>query len=76
MSRWNEQSKNHPFQASWSALKAGLLAVEVGESLSDDEFQELARLRKVITYVGSVLDATDPAVLYQGGAFVRTGPFE
>jgi uronate dehydrogenase len=23
-----------------------------------------------------VLDANDPAVLYQGGAFVRTGPFE
>lgn len=63
MSRWNEQSKNHPFQASWSALKAGLLAVEVGESLSDDEFQELARLRKVITYVGSVLDATDPELI-------------
>jgi uronate dehydrogenase len=22
------------------------------------------------------LDASDPAVIYQGGAFVRTGPFE
>lgn len=66
MSRWNEQSKNHLFQASWSALKAALLAIEVRENISDDEFQELARLRKVITYVGSVLDATDPELIPLG----------
>lgn len=66
MSRWNEQSKSHPFQASWAALKASLDRAGLAEDSSSDEFQELARLKKVISYLGIVLDATDPELIPLG----------
>ena len=37
---------------------------------SSDAFREAVEARQ------PVLDRDDPAVVYQGGAFVRTGPFE
>jgi hypothetical protein len=66
MSRWNEQSKSHAFQASWAALKASLEQAELAEDSSSEEFKELARLKKVITYLGVVLDATDPEFIPLG----------
>ena len=59
MSRWNEQSKNHAFQASWIALKGSLEQADLTEDSSSDEFQELARLKKVVSYLEASLDATD-----------------
>lgn len=66
MSRWNEQSKSHAFRASWDALNASLAQAELSEDSSGDEFQELARLKKVVTYLGMVLDATDPELIPLG----------
>lgn len=66
MSRWSEQSKNHAFQASWTALKASLEQAELAEDSSSDEFQELARLRKVVSYLGTVLETTDPELIPLG----------
>lgn len=66
MSRWSEQLKNHPFQASWTALKASLERAELAEDSSNDEFQELARLKKVVSYLGAVLDTTDPELIPLG----------
>jgi len=66
MSRWSEQSKNHAFQSSWTALKASLEQAELAEDSSSDEFQELARLKKVVSYLSIVLDATDPELIPLG----------
>lgn len=66
MSRWNEQSTNHAFRTSWIALKASLERAELSEDSSSDEFQELARLKKVISYLGTVLDGTDPELIPLG----------
>ena len=63
MSRWTDQSKSHPFRASWGALKSSLGEVALREQASDQEFAELARLRKVVSYMDSVLDATDPELI-------------
>lgn len=66
MSRWSEQSKNHAFQVSWTALRSSLEQVELAEDSSSDEFQELARLKKVVSYLSTVLDATDPELIPLG----------
>ena len=63
MSRWTEQSKAHPFRTSWAALRSALTEVSLGEQASDLEFEELARLKKVISYMDSVIDATDPELI-------------
>lgn len=66
MSRWNEQLKIHPFQATWVELKRSLESAELVEGSSVAEFSELARLKKVISYLSTVLDATDPELIPLG----------
>jgi hypothetical protein len=47
-------------------LKASLEQAELAQDSTSDEFQELARLKKVVSYLGTVLDATDPELIPLG----------
>ena len=44
MSRWNEQYRNHPFQAVWSNLKTNLGVAKVDDVTVSTSVAEMARL--------------------------------
>lgn len=60
MSRWTEEFKAHPFQAEWDALKTLLADVEVDDQTVITSVQELARLKQVIAYIDSIVQAAVP----------------
>ncbi len=60
MSRWTEEFKAHPFQAEWDALKTLLADVEVDDQTVITSVQELTRLKQVITYIDSIVQAAIP----------------
>lgn len=63
MSRWTEQFIDHPFQGVWKNI------IEVSENVDTDDstvvtsVEEVARLKKVITYLNNLLDACDPELV-------------
>jgi hypothetical protein len=63
MSRWIEQFNAHPFQEVWNQLK-----INLNESKIDDEtvltsVQELARLKKVVSYLDGIISGFDPELV-------------
>ncbi len=64
MSRWIETFKNHPFQTSWENVKKSIKDLKVDNTTPTD-VQELARLKKVIKYVGEIINACDPELIPQ-----------
>lgn len=60
MSRWIEEFKSHPFQAEWAALKTLLADVEVDDQTVITSVQELARLKQVVAYIDSIVQAAIP----------------
>lgn len=65
MSRWNEQFENHAFQNEWSALKSELKKTEVDDETILTSAQELARLKKVVTYLDGLMTVLDPELIPQ-----------
>lgn len=65
MSRWNEQFENHAFQNEWGALKSELKETEVDDETVLTSVQELARLKKVVTYIDGLMSVLDPELIPQ-----------
>jgi hypothetical protein len=59
MSRWQEQFDMHPFQQPWSELKSIIQEVKVDDESIVTDVEEVARLRKVITYISNLFAAID-----------------
>lgn len=63
MSRWIDQFETHTFQSEWNKLKEAL-----DEATFDDEtvitsVTELARLKKVISYLDGMIKSIDPELV-------------
>ncbi|WP_043694375.1 hypothetical protein [Luteibacter sp. 9133] len=59
MSRWSEQFHTHPFQASWMNLSTGAATVALQDDSDLATAEELARLRKLVSHLSTVLISTD-----------------
>lgn len=63
MSRWDDQFETHAFRSAWISLNT-LISDEVIETNNNEEaIKEIARLRKVAAYIGSILDHVDPELM-------------
>ncbi|KKL00286.1 hypothetical protein EIK76_00195 [Rheinheimera mesophila] len=60
MNRWQDTFKNHEFQTIWAQIvtKSESLTVDDVSVLSNVE--EVARLKKVVSFISSLLDSIDP----------------
>ncbi|GJI93258.1 hypothetical protein [Duganella hordei] len=63
MSRWDDEFRNHPFQSYWQALKSEVPKLTVDDMTIATNTQEVARLRKVIAYLDTVIEAVDPELV-------------
>lgn len=62
-SRWATEFENHPFQASWIALKELLLTTEVDDQTVSTSVLELSRLKRVVAFVDEILSTLDPELI-------------
>lgn len=66
MNRWQETFNTHPFQDSWAQI------VRMSETLTVDDVtivtnvEEVARLKKVVSFISSLLDSIDPDLVPLG----------
>src|SRR5690606_21929725 len=63
MSRWIEQFENHPFHAVWEDLLTKLKSTNVDDQTVTTSVQELARLKKVITFIDKLINSIDPELV-------------
>ncbi len=63
MSRWIEQFEAHPFQEAWKSLKASLDETKVDDETVMTSVQEVARLRKVVSYIDGIINGIDPELV-------------
>lgn len=59
-SRWATEFAQHPFQIVWRGLKDELVKVEVDDQTVPTSVYELARLKRVVTYLDQILESLDP----------------
>lgn len=59
MSRWRAEFDQHPFQSTWTALLNEVPLLSVDDQTIQTSIEELARLKKVIAYLKSLIDAVD-----------------
>jgi hypothetical protein len=60
MSRWVNEFNAHPFQGEWNALKVELEQTHVDDQTVITSVNELARLKRVISYIDTILSSIDP----------------
>jgi len=60
MTRWTTQFNQHPFQAVWKSLIETLDLTEVDDQTIPTSVDELARLKRVVVYINTVLNSIDP----------------
>ena len=60
MSRWLDEFKSHAFQSTWDNLKSELDKVTIDDESVFSSVQELARLKKVISYLDGMIEGIDP----------------
>lgn len=63
MSRWVQQFKDHPFHAEWDKLLAELETAKVDDQTVIASVQELARLKKIITFINDMINSIDPELI-------------
>ena len=63
MSRWSDAFNNHAFQSSWDNLKIELDKVTIDDGSVFSSVQELARLKKVISYLDGMIEGIDPEIV-------------
>lgn len=63
MSRWIEQFNNHPFQAIWKSIIEVTEKVDIDDNTVVTSVEDVARLKKVITYLNDLLNACDPELI-------------
>lgn len=59
MSRWKAEFDQHPFQEIWTDLKNVLGGVDVDDQTVTTSVEELARLKKVVGFIDSILLSLD-----------------
>jgi hypothetical protein len=69
MSRWQAQFDSHPFQQFWKQLEPLVSKLENRENAPVSDIEELARFKKVYTYLSELIEASDkemvPKVVWQ-----------
>ncbi|MDO8180135.1 MAG: hypothetical protein Q7T62_17955 [Undibacterium sp.] len=65
MSRWISQFKAHAFQLSWTNVLAALHISKVDDETVITSVEELARLKKVISYIDEMINGIDPEFVPQ-----------
>lgn len=65
MSRWIENFKNHAFQNVWRQLKGQTENLAANDGTVVTAVEEIARLRKIITYLDELLEAVDAELVPQ-----------
>lgn len=63
MSRWVEEFEAHAFQATWNNLKAELANATIDDETILTAVNELARLRKVTSYLDEMIQSIDPELV-------------
>jgi hypothetical protein len=63
MSRWVDQFNNHAFQTAWRAIVDSIEIIAVDDSTVVTSVEELARLKKVVTFLDELLLACDPELI-------------
>ena len=66
MSRWTAEFAQHPFQATWKALKEELVAIEIDDQTITTSVYELARLKRVVGYLDELIAGIDPEITPNG----------
>ena len=59
MSRWKEAFISHTFQSEWKELKTELESARVDDPTVIASVQELARLKRVVVYIDSIISSID-----------------
>lgn len=59
-SRWTTEFKQHPFQAIWQQIRGELAELEVQDKTVETEVLELVRLKRIVTYIDTLLRNVDP----------------
>jgi len=62
MSRWIDNFDNHAFKTTWEDLKNKLEEATIDETVVAN-IEELARLKKVVTFVDNALESIDPELI-------------
>ncbi len=63
MSRWNDQFQGHAFRATWNSLKTVLGEEDLEKNNNEAAIKEIARIRKVVAYIDSVMEQVDPELV-------------
>lgn len=63
MSRWIEIYKTHAYRTTWEKIKETIQTVSIDDESVFHEVNELARLKKVISYIDGILDSLDPELI-------------
>ncbi|MFT6990694.1 MAG: hypothetical protein ACJASL_002676 [Paraglaciecola sp.] len=63
MARWHDDFKKHGFQQYWQQLRELISEIKVDDESVVTDVEEVARLKKVLTFVGSLIDACDPELV-------------
>lgn len=63
MSRWIDQFEAHAFHAVWNNLKNSLNEATIDDETVITAVQELARLKKIISYIDGMKDSLDPELV-------------
>ncbi|SEI13061.1 hypothetical protein SAMN05660691_04032 [Rheinheimera pacifica] len=60
MSRWQDQFMSHPFQDVWDKIVSKSESLTVDDESIVANVEEIARLRKVVSFISSLIDSIDP----------------
>lgn len=60
MSRWTKAFENHPFQEKWKSIVENTKTAYIEDKTIETDVQELARFKKAVTFLDSLLKACDP----------------
>ncbi len=63
MSRWIEHFDSHPFQSVWTSLKKSLEETVVDDKTVMTSVKEVARLKKVVSYLDGIINGIDPELV-------------
>jgi hypothetical protein len=62
MSRWQTEFEQHPFQSYWKGLQDEVPLLEVDDQTIQTSLDEVARLKRVIAYIGGLIASTDAEI--------------
>ncbi|WP_417664949.1 hypothetical protein [Pseudidiomarina sp.] len=60
MSRWQDKFNSHPFQTIWAQISDKTDNLTVDDDSIESNVEEIARLKKVVSFISSLLNAIDP----------------